>query len=111
MVHKITRLRESKADLLPAKNKCIVCSSENVRLWTLDSGRRAAAMYLCPLHEAKLEALLDIAGNEPPSRQKPLRNDPPVIDAPSRAPRRRSMKPLEWTPPAFVGEDPDRFDD
>ena len=99
MVTKIIRLRESKADLpRPVPNKCIVCSSLNVHLWTLDSGRRAAAMYLCPLHEAKLESLLDLAGNEPPSRQKPLRNDPPPVEV-TRAPRRRSMKPLEWTPP------------
>jgi hypothetical protein len=99
MVTKITRLRQNVADLLPPKNLCIVCGSENVHLWTLDSGRRAAPMYLCPLHEAPLETLLDAAGYEPPSRQKPLRNDPPAPDAPSRAPRRRSMKPLEWFPP------------
>lgn len=99
MVTKGTRLRQNIADTLPEPNKCIVCSSLNVHLWTLDSGRRAAAMYLCPLHEAPLERLLDAAGNEPPSRQKPLRNDPPVPEAPSRAPRRRSMKPLEWEPP------------
>jgi hypothetical protein len=105
MAVKVVRLRNNAADRpRPPKHKCIECGAENVHLWTLDSGRRAAAMYLCPLHEAKLETLLDAAGNEPPSRQKPLRNDPPAVEPPSRVVRRRSMRPLEWTPPEFPEE-------
>lgn len=94
-----TRLRKSAADEIPAApNQCLVCSKEEkLRLWTIDSGRRASAMYLCAEHEMPLELLMDAAAGKPPVRQKPLRDErqgpPPSI------PRRRSMRPLEWTPP------------
>lgn len=90
--------------------QCLVCSSLNVHLWTLDSGRRAAMIYLCQDHASTMESLMDLAGNEPPSRQKPLREArrdvrPPEPDEPPvpRAPRRRTMRPLEWTPPPADG--------
>lgn len=100
MVKKIIRLRESKADKpIPQPNKCLVCSREvRVKLWTLDSGRRAAAMYLCPEHEAPLELLMDAAAGLPPVRQKSLR-DERDIPAPPRVQKKRPMQPLAWTPP------------
>jgi hypothetical protein len=104
MVTKVIRLRnvQDKRWNPPELPKCLVCSSPNVRLWTLDSGRRAAPMYLCPVHDAPLEALMDAAGNEPPSRQKPMR-DEGKQDPIARAPRRRTMRPLEWAPPPKNG--------
>lgn len=100
VVTKIIRIRQSKADI-PVKepNKCLVCSREaRVRLWTLDNGRRAAAMYLCPEHEGPLELLMDAAAGAPPARQKPLR-DERSVPPPPRVPKKRSMQPLAWTPP------------
>lgn len=101
MVTKVVRLRANKADILVKEPpKCLVCSvEEKVKLWTLDSGRRASAMYLCPEHAAPLEILLDQAGFLPPSQQTPMR-DERKIPSPPRPPRQRDMKPLAWEPPA-----------
>lgn len=96
---KATRLRKSAADEPPAApNQCLVCSrEEKLRLWTLDSGRRASAMYLCAEHEVPLELLMDAAAGKPPVRQTPLRDERP--EPVPRPARRRSMQPLDWTPP------------
>lgn len=100
MTAKIIRLRKNSADTPPeAPMRCLVCSrEEKVRLWTLDSGRRASAMYLCPEHQAPLELLMDAAAGQPPVRQKPMRDE--RLDPVPRLPRKRSMEPLAWTPPA-----------
>jgi hypothetical protein len=101
MVQKVIRLKNTPSPKAPAPvPKCLVCSvEEKVKLWTLDSGRRASAMYLCPEHAAPLEVLLDQAGFLPPSQQTPMR-DERKIPSPPRPPRQRNMKPLAWEPPA-----------
>jgi hypothetical protein len=92
-------LRPSKADEQVEPDKCLVCSrEERLRLWTLDNGKRAGAMFLCPEHAAPLEVLMDASAGVPPARQKSLR-DERELPPPPKVQRKRPMAPLEWTPP------------
>lgn len=85
-------------------NLCILCDSDDVRLWTLNNGDLATATYVCVEHAAPLQAIMDAAGAEPPHRQRVRRpGAEPLPREKVQVPRRprSSMEPLlDWEPPS-----------
>ena len=81
---------------------CIMCESEDVTLWTIDNGRQATVTYVCTAHAAPLEAILEASDGLPLDLQVPLTQRKTVgYQRPALPePHRRTMVPLDWTPPS-----------
>ena len=83
--------------------RCLMCGRTNVMLWTLDNSEKASVMYLCKADAAPLTALMEAAGDLPPSRQVPVIDrgvEPLPRRRRQRGGRALEMAPLDWTPPA-----------
>jgi hypothetical protein len=81
--------------------RCVICGASTVMIWTLDNMERAVVTYLCAVHAAPLVAVMDAAGDLPPSKQKPLADRPQKQPVHTRGRRRTALEPLvEWTPPS-----------
>lgn len=80
-----------------AEGRCVICGAVECKPWTIDNGDIVVVTFLCLTDSAPLNAIVEAAGPVPPSRQLPL---DPETKVPRRLPRRRSMVPLDWTPPS-----------
>lgn len=82
--------------------RCVICGASDVKLWTLDSSRRAAVVYLCKGDAAPLEYIMDAAGDLPPSLQVPMSERKEAEPQPvhNRNRRMKTLQPLDWTPPS-----------
>lgn len=82
--------------------RCVICGASNITIWTLDNTERAVVTYLCSRDAAPLVAIMEAAGDLPPSRQRPLADRGQVEPMPvhARGRRRTSLEPLDWTPPS-----------
>jgi len=83
--------------------RCIICGGSNITIWTLDNMQRAVVTYLCDRDAAPLVAIMDAAGDLPPSKQRPLSDKGKVDPLPvhKRGRRRTNLEPLvDWTPPS-----------
>jgi len=78
--------------------RCVMCGQPRATLWTLDNMKQAVVTYLCKDDAAPLQAIMEAAGELPPSEQVPMPDRDMVIHARGR--RQPKMAPLlNWTPP------------
>jgi hypothetical protein len=83
--------------------RCVLCGASDAKLWTLDSSRQAAVVYLCKTDAAPLQFIMDAAGDLPPSMQVPLTERKEAVPQPvhNRGRRTKRLTPLlDWTPPS-----------
>lgn len=75
---------------------CIRCGKPGETKWTINGNGGFQIMWLCAEHEKPLTELVELAAAKTRPGAKTKIADVP----PSPAPRRKTVKPLNWTPPS-----------
>jgi hypothetical protein len=81
---------------------CIICGAAGTSRWTINNGKVAVVVDLCPQHWAPLQRIVAAADPLPPRRREDAA--PSHVRKLARHPRKRPMIPIEaeagWTPPS-----------
>lgn len=75
--------------------KCIRCGKPGETKWTINGDGGFSIMWLCAKDSEPLRELIALADKKARPGAKTKSGDIP----PSPAPRRKTVKPLNWTPP------------
>lgn len=72
---------------------CLRCDRPGVTKWTINGDGGFSIMWLCAEHEKPVRELVELANKKGKPGRRPS-DLPPAV-----ASRRKTVKPLDWTPP------------